>query len=162
ASVAFQRSPAGAGTWTTVSTDTASPFSASLDTTALADGLYDLRLVATDGAGNSTVSAVVHSRRVDNTKPSLTLANPCSPGRATVTLSATASDGGSGLAGVDYQYSPAGQAAWVTTPSAWNTAALADGHYDVRAVATDNAGNARIDVISDIDVDNTAPTVTLA
>ena len=48
--------PTGGGSWTTISTDTASPWQASLDTTALADGGYDFRVVATDGAGNATTS----------------------------------------------------------------------------------------------------------
>ncbi len=76
ASLAFQRSPAGAGTWTTVDTDTSAPYSASFDTTGVTDGLYDLRVIVTDNAGNSTTSATVTNRRVDNTAPA------ASPGRS--------------------------------------------------------------------------------
>jgi hypothetical protein len=36
-------------------------------TTALADGRYDLRAIATDVAGNTLTSTIVASRRVDNT-----------------------------------------------------------------------------------------------
>ena len=67
ASLAFQRSPAGAGTWTTIGTDMSSPYSASFDTTSVPDGLYDLRTVATDQAGNTTSSPLITGRRVDNT-----------------------------------------------------------------------------------------------
>ena len=38
-------------------TDTSAPYSVSFDTTAVSDGLYDLRLVATDQVGNTIVSA---------------------------------------------------------------------------------------------------------
>ena len=50
--VTFQRSPAGAGTWSDVAVD-AAPYGTTLDTTALADGLYDLRVFTTDAAGNA-------------------------------------------------------------------------------------------------------------
>src|SRR5439155_14616197 len=40
----FEVSPAGAGRWTTLATDTTSPWAASFDTTTLDDGLYDLRV----------------------------------------------------------------------------------------------------------------------
>ena len=43
ANAQFQRSPAGAGTWTNIgAADTSSPYSVNWDTTAVADGLYDL------------------------------------------------------------------------------------------------------------------------
>ena len=67
-SVTFQRSPAGAGTWTTIGTDISAPYAVDFDTTGLADGLYDLRVFVTDGAGN-TQTSVVASRRIDNTGP---------------------------------------------------------------------------------------------
>ena len=50
ASVVFQSSPAGMGTWTTICTDNATPFTCSFDTTSVTDGLRDLRAVATDSA----------------------------------------------------------------------------------------------------------------
>src|SRR5439155_19665030 len=56
ASAAFQRSPAGAGTWTTIATDNGSPYETSWDTTGVADGSYDLRVVTTDVAGNPFTS----------------------------------------------------------------------------------------------------------
>jgi hypothetical protein len=68
ASVAIQRSPNGAGSWTTVCTLTgSSPFSCSWASTSTPDGLYDFRAVLTETGGVVTTSAVVSSRRVDNT-----------------------------------------------------------------------------------------------
>ena len=161
ASVAFQRSPTGAGSWTTMSTDTASPWQTSLDTTTLAEGGYDFRVIATDGAGNATTSAVVANVRVDNANPTVTLADPGRNVHGTVALSATASDAGSGVASITYQTSPAGQNTWTTTAASWNTTALADGLYDVHAIAADNAGNTRSSTVVNVRVDNTLPTATL-
>src|SRR5207302_7634176 len=74
ASAQFQRSPAGAGTWTNIgAADTTSPYSVSWDTTAVGDGLYDLRVVTSDNVGNTFTSALVTNVRVDNTKPTNSL-----------------------------------------------------------------------------------------
>ena len=48
----------GAATWSNLgAADTASPYATTWDTTAFTDGLYDLRVVTTDDAGNATTSA---------------------------------------------------------------------------------------------------------
>ena len=162
ASAVFQRSPAGAGTWTTISTDTTAPYSASWDTTAVTDGQFDLRVVTTDIAGNSTASAVVANVRVDNTAPSAVLVDPGTPLRGTVALSSVVGDGGSGVATTTYQYSHGGASSWTSTPAAWDTTALADGLYDLRVVVTDNAGNSTASaVVANVRVDNTAPSASL-
>src|SRR5439155_19082381 len=49
--VDFERRPAGGGSWVTIASDTTTPWGTSLDTTALSDGLYDFRVVATDQTG---------------------------------------------------------------------------------------------------------------
>ena len=69
ASVAIQRSPNGAGTWSTTCTVTTgtSPYSCSWVSSSTPDGLYDFRAVLTDTAGVVTTSSVVSARRVDNT-----------------------------------------------------------------------------------------------
>jgi hypothetical protein len=59
ASVTFQEAPNGSTTYTDIATDTASPYSASWDTTTVANGAYNLRAVITDLAGNSTTTATV-------------------------------------------------------------------------------------------------------
>ena len=85
ASVQFQRSPAGAGTWTNIgAADTTSPYSVAWDTTLVADGLYDLRVVTTDDVGNTFTSPLVTNVRVDNTLPTnvLTLGSVSPAGAA--------------------------------------------------------------------------------
>jgi len=160
--VEFERSPAGAGTWTAIGSDSSSPYSASLDTVPLADGLYDLRARVTDNAGNAIISAVVGDRRVDNTAPTATVDDPGANLRGTVTLSSSATDAGSGVASRAYEFRTSGGGAWTPTPAAWDTTALAEDLYDVRVVVTDNAGNATTSAaITDRRVDNTAPTVTM-
>ena len=71
----------------TAAASTAQP--AGWDTTLVADGLYDLRVIATDVAGNSTTSPLV-TTRVDNTPPALTFSSPAAGTivSGTVTLSA--------------------------------------------------------------------------
>ena len=62
--VTIQKSPAGAGTWTTACTDSTSPYSCSWDSTTVADGLYDFRALVQNDAGGSATSAAVTNRRV--------------------------------------------------------------------------------------------------
>jgi hypothetical protein len=165
ASWTVQYKPSAGSTWTAACSDTASPFgSCAWLTTAVADGLYDLRAVATDAAGNQRISATVASRRVDNTAPAVTLTNPGATLTGTVSLAATATDAG-GVASVAFERSPAGVGTWVSicTDSAtpfscsFNTAALADGSYDLRARATDAAGNQSTSVVSGVRLENSSP-----
>jgi chitinase len=163
ASVRFQTSPAGAGTWTDACTASASPFSCDFNTAGVADGVRDLRAIAVDQAGYTRTSAVVAGRRIDNTLPGVTLSDPGYL-TGTETLTATGSDGGSGLAALAIQYRPAG-GAWTTLCTgatsprscALNTTTLAEGAYELRGRATDAAGNVADLALTRV-VDNTAPT----
>ena len=94
----------------------------------------------------------------------MSLTDPGSPLRATVNLAATASDGG-GVASVLFERKTTAGSTWTTictdnlTPftCAWSTTALADGSYDVRATATDNAGRTAASTVTARVVDNTGP-----
>ncbi len=164
ATVRYQTAPAGTSTWTDACTASSAPLSCSFDTTAVADGLRDVRAIATDTAGYTRTSATVASRRVDNTLPTVSLADPGAYLTGTKTLSATASDAGSGLAGLQIDYRPAG-GSWTTACSgttsprscALNTSLLIDGSYELRARATDAAGNVADSALTRV-VDNNAPT----
>jgi hypothetical protein len=166
ARVTFQYSPAGLGSWTDACSDATAPYGCSFDTTGLGDALYDFRALAVDAAGNQAASGAWSNRRVDNVSPSSALTNPGAYLRGTVTLDATASDGG-GIADVRIQRSPAGLGSWTdvctdTTPPyscSFDTTGVTDGLYDFRAVATDNANRSTASaVVANRRVDNTAPT----
>jgi hypothetical protein len=167
-SVTFQRSPAGAGTWTTICAPTAAPYTCSWNTGGVADGLYDLRATALDASGYSRTSTVA-SRRVDNTAPATTLTVPAAPLTGTRTVSATASDAATGIASVAFEARPSSGGSWTAictdtvAPYAcsWNTASGADGDWDVRATATDGAGNTATSSVTGRRVDNTAPSVSV-
>jgi hypothetical protein len=157
ASIAFQRSPAGAGTWS------ATP--ATWDTTGAANGLHDLRAVATDNAGNSSTSAPITGRWVDNLKPTVSVVDPGIGVTGTATIAANANDAHSGVEQVEIQYLDGGTWTTIGTDSsapfeaAWDTTGLADGPYDLRAIATDFAGNVETSATDSTIVDNTDPTV---
>jgi hypothetical protein len=165
ASVQFQRAPAGTTNWTTICTDTSAAYSCAWDTAGETGGLYDLRVVATDVAGNERTSATVTNRRVDNDGPAVSLADPGSVLRGSVNLTATATDP-IGVASVTIQGAAAGTSTWIdictkaTAPYScpFNTAGIPDGLYDLRATAVDTAGRTSTSaVIASRRVDNTAP-----
>lgn len=162
--VTIQRSPAGKATWTDVCTATTSPYACRFDTRTVAEGAYDLRAVAIDVAGNGAASAIVQNRRVDNTINSISLEDPGAYLRGTVPLLANASST-AGVAAVTIQRSVAGKATWIeicrvqTAPysCAWNTTAVPDGSYDLRAVMTTGAGTVlNSALVAARNVDNTA------
>jgi hypothetical protein len=166
--VTIQRSAAGAAAWVDVCTDSSSPYNCPLDTTQLADGSYDLRAVARDTAGNSRASATVGARVIDNNGPVAVLGDIASDIRGSLTLTATATDQGTGVASVRIERSLDSDGLTFTTvctvasaPYACpplNTASLANDVYDFRAVATDLAGNSTTSALVIVQIDNGAPT----
>jgi Bacterial Ig domain len=163
--VQYRTSPSG--TWTDACTDSTAPFaSCTWDTTTVADGLYDLRAITTDVAGNTATSATLSSRRVDNLGPTVVLNDPGAYLRGTKTLSATASDG-VGVQSVAIERKATAGSTWTTictdnTSSyscSLNTTTLADGLYDFRAKATDTLSHVTYSaIVSGRAIDNTAPT----
>lgn len=170
ASVTIERSPAGQGAWTAVCTRTAAPYNCAWNTTTVPDGGYDLRAVAVDTAGNTGRSAVRAARIVDNVAPTVALDPLPTAVRGTVTVGATAADAGTGVVSVRIQRAPADTATWTDLCTAtaapyrcsWNTAGLTSGHdYDLRAIATDGAGNTTTSALESTTIDNVAPTVSV-
>jgi hypothetical protein len=167
--VAYQYRTSPSGSWTAACSSSTAPFSCNWATPAT--GTYDLRAIATDGVSKQTTSAVVSARQVDNTAPAIpTLTNPGSPLRGSVSLAGSGSDANSGLAALRFEYAPNGTTGWSTactatspaTTCAWDTAAAADGSYDLRVVAIDRAGNTRSSATTTArSVDNTAPALTV-
>jgi len=70
ASLRFELAATGTATWTPVATVTQPPFETQFDTTAVANGVYDFRVVVSDNTGAATASAVVKARTIQNGAPS--------------------------------------------------------------------------------------------
>jgi hypothetical protein len=127
--------------------------------TGLADGAHTFDVQATDGSANTDPTPDTASWTVDHTAPSVSLADPGSPLTGTVTLVPSADDGaGSGIATLIVQRAPAGGGSWTTIGTSWNTQSVSDGVYDLRARATDNAGNTANSSLRTVTVDNGVPT----
>jgi chitinase len=150
ANVKIQYKPTAGSTWTDVCTDSSSPYTCSLDTSTLTNGTqYDFRAIATDNATRSTTSAVVGPRTVDNGAPTISFTAPASPLRGSISLTSTPADSLSGVGSVVYQYKLTSGSTWTTACTgstspwgcSWNSTAVGDESYDLRAVVTDNAGN---------------------
>jgi hypothetical protein len=164
ASVLLQYAVTGSSTWTNLCTArTTPPYSCSWVTTAIADGGYQLRAIATDVEGYSTTSAVV-TTSVLNTATA-TLADPGDNLRGSVPVTATLGGyGNQTITAFRIEYSLADANGWTTICSGttatlactWNTGALADA-YDIRANAT-VGGKTYVDLAAGVVVDNVAPT----
>jgi hypothetical protein len=132
---------------------------------ATPDGSYDLRATAVDFAGNTTTSATV-TRQVDNSQPSVSVVDPGAFLRSTVAVQANAF-AGSGVTQVAIQRSPATTNTFTTICTdatspygcTWDTTAVTDGPYDLRAVMTYAGGQTLTSaVIGDRRVDNSVVT----
>jgi chitinase len=169
ANALFQRSPAGANTWTNVAAaDATSPYTASWVTAG--DGLYDLQVITTDKSGNTSTSALIANVRVDNTAPTGAVTAPAASAnvRGPVAITSNSADAGSGVASALFQSTPHGAATWTSVAAAattspytatWDTTAAVDGLYDLRVITTDTIGNTFTSAtIANVRVDNTAPT----
>ena len=140
----IQHRAVGATTWIDLCSGTTNPRTCNLDTTALPEGDRELRAVVRDGAGHIAQTTPIQ-RRIDNTPPVTT---PSVPPQASgpVTVSAEATDTGSGIASVTFQAFYMG--AWTnicvdtTAPYSCTTdsSSVPDGAYQVRVITTDNAG----------------------
>ena len=168
ATITYQYSADGS-TWATI----ANP--AAWDTTAVTNGIYQMQVLVTDFAGNTTTSATVANVKIDNAPPVTSQNDPGQFLRATINLTGTAADPldpqnqpGSGVDHVDFQVSPAGAGTWSTVgtstgpaySASFDTTGLSDGHYDFRTVAYDVAGNQAASApVTNRLVDNTVPVV---
>jgi hypothetical protein len=121
-----------------------------------------------DFTASSSSTGNTYAAAADFNTVSVSLGALASTLTGSVPVSATATSG-RGIASVKFQSAPAGTSDWVdictvTGPfsCSWNTPALADGSYDVRAVATDNAGYSRTSTITARSLDNYTLAATLA
>lgn len=166
-SVTLQYLAPGASTWTTLCTDTTAPYSCAWATGSLADGTYDLRARAVNGAGYTSLSDTVRTTVANNVV--VVLADPGDIVRGNVAMGATVYNGGALPWIVTIQYVPAGGTSWKTLCSGlsapfgctWTTTSFANDSFDLRAVATSGTTTVTSAVISDVLVDNLAPSVTM-
>jgi hypothetical protein len=167
ADVQFQYAPTGTTSWTTICTDASLPYTCSWATPGVTDGVYDVRVLATDNAGNTLASAI-QTRTLDNNGPTVALTAPSAGAtvRGTVNVTATATDI-SGVASVAVQYRLAGAAIWTTLCTdvsspyscALNTTTLTSGSsYEIRLVGTDTLAKTTTTTPVTVTVDNVGPT----
>ncbi len=158
------------GAWSAIGScaGATSTLTCSWGTAAVASNPYDLRTVAV--IGGTTYTDVVTDVLVDNDLPVVTMTDPGSPLRGTITLVAGASDDESGVAHVAVDYARTGTSTW--TPACtveaepyscrFDSTKVVDGSYAFRAVATDAAGNTRTSaVVSSRTVDNNVASVSM-
>lgn len=172
--VRVESAPAGTTTWTAITgcTNLATPYSCTWDTTAkgFTNGeSYDLRSAVTYN-GTTTYSSVVADVMVDNSPPTTSMVDPGSPLSGTVTLTANATDGQSGVARVLIQYAPNGTSNWTTACTLtlppytcrFGTTALPTGGYLFRSVATDASGQTTTSAATNArTIDNTVASVAM-
>jgi len=130
------------------------------------DGVYSIRVTATDATGNSGASPVV-TVVVDNTPPSVAFLSPLDgdtlAGQAQVSFSANDAN----LQAVQLQYGVGDSpTTWTSIQpvsgasgsnvATWSTSGLPNGTYVLRALATDRAGNVGAAWVT-VDVHNQLP-----
>jgi hypothetical protein len=147
AQVQLQYQLSGTSAWTTFCTPAVDPYSCRFDTSKLSDGSYSFRATAADAIGNTTTSAAVTGRVVDNTVASVSVEDPGAYLSGSVTVTASASST-AGIASVRIDRAPTGTTTWTalctdtTAPytCSWDTTTVASGSYDLRAVMVDSLG----------------------
>ena len=166
----FERRPSGRGSWTTIDTDSSTPYSVFWDTTAVANGDYDLRVTTDDESGNSFTSGT-RTVTVDNAAPSSATLDAL-PGaiRNGQALTGSGADTDSGVASLFYYYcagppcSPStliGSSATGPSYSVTWGSQPADGDYQVLVRVANRAGNTLDSAKQTVTVDNTDPTGSL-
>lgn len=151
-------------------TDTATPYVYSLNTTSLATGTYTLMAKAYDAAGNVGQSSDVSVSVVnDTTAPTVSLTSPASNTtvNGTVAIKASASDN-VGVSKVEFYANGSLLTATNVAPYSynWSTSAVANGAYTLTAKAYDNTGNVSQSGSVTVTVNNSvtdtiAPTVSI-
>lgn len=171
AQVVIQYAAAGSSTWTSLCTDTSSPYSCTWDTLAVADGDYQLRAIATDNVGTTATSAIVTTKVANPAAVSLTRVPDVV--RGTVGLSATVTGSNGRTVTSAFQHRVDQATTWTTitgcgavtglTPTcSWTTTGLTSDFYDVRVVSTVGSTTQVSAEQLDVVVDNLAPTVSVA
>ena len=143
--------------------DTSSPYSASWNSTTVANGSYSLAARARDAAGNQTTSTAitvtVNNTASDTTPPTVSMTAPANGATVSgsIALSATAADN-VGIVGVQFLVNGAATGAEDTSSPysvSWNSTTVANGSYSLAARARDAAGNQTTSTAITVTVNNT-------
>src|SRR3984957_9075586 len=142
----------------------AAPYAYSWDTSKSANGSHTLKAIATDGAGNSTTSAVVtvtvNNNAADKTPPSISITAPAPSATVSGTVNVTASAADNvGVASVQFQVDGANVGALESAAPygiAWDTTKVANGAHQLAAIAKDAAGNTTTSAVVSVTVNNAA------
>ena len=156
---------------TLMGTDTSSPYSFPLATTALANGSHSLVARAYDAAGNAsnstTVNITVNNSVIDTTAPTVSIASPTdgSTVSGSITVNANASDN-VGVTKVELYVDGTLTSTDTSSPYSFPlyTSSLSTGTHSLVARAYDAAGNASNSTAVNITInstDITAPTVNI-
>lgn len=153
----FEIAAAASDEWRALGTARA-PFHLPVDTRQLVDGIYELRIESLTAAGQSAYSRRFGPHTIDNTPPSVAIAQPHEGEtlQGWVELVAEAGDDTSGVARVELSYAESGE--WRPLAELepqdgevrgfWQTDECLPGACRLRATAFDRAGNEASDVIA--------------
>lgn len=140
------------------------------DTSAYADGLYNITLAALDIAGHENTTTLVNVT-VDNTYPAAEIDSPTPPVTGAIDVNGTASDANLANFTVSWWNSTGGTGTVCTNASGedivaarlceWDPSALPDGVYNLSLIVYDSAGQMNSSMTSNFMVDNDAPVVTV-
>lgn len=165
--VVISWAPTGTQTWAPICTRTAAPYACTINTAGMPAEI-DLRAVATDGAGYAA-TAFAPQIDIDNGAPTAAITGVTNTSSGVLTVGVTADDLETDVAQVVVQHRPANTATWLplctddTRPFScrWDTTVLVDGNHELRAQATDLAGNVSAWAAVTTRVDNTKATVSV-
>lgn len=165
--VVIQYLPAGESAWITLCTATTAPYTCAWNTRTVPDGSYSLRATAADKAGHATTSESVDVIVANNLL--VVLGDPGETVRGTAGLAPRLYNTGTTTYAVRVEYSLAGANKWSSLCTnlvapyscSWNTAAYANDFYDLRAAATAGGTTTYSALVTDVLVDNLAPTVAM-
>ena len=156
----------GATVASVVNTTAGTTFTASFDTTSIADGIHNVTATAVNTSG-TTVADTNTNIRIDNTAPTATYESP-TPGdgasvSGTQTINVSASDVGVGLDTIEIFINDTSVATCTTSPCAfsWDTTTYADGNHTFNATFNDTLGNTGGLATRTVTVDNSFPSVTI-
>jgi len=147
---------------TLVATDTTSPYSVNFDTTTITGGSHSFFAKAYDAANNTGNSSSV-SVTVDNSMPTVSVTAPVngSTVSGTITVSANATDTGTGVVRVDfYCQSSIFIGSDTTSPYSviHDTTTEPDGPHTIHCIAVDAANNAASSSTISVTISNQATT----